>query len=150
MAFSPDGHTLASGSADKRVRLWGTATGKLRTTLTGHTDTVESVAFSPDGHILASGGADGTVRLWGAATGGLRITLSGHTNLVMSVMFSPDGQTFVSGGADGEIRPRDISHSDPLSAMRKISRAVHRSFTRGERSKYLGPAPGVRLEIFND
>ena len=64
MAFSPDGHRLASASRDRTVRLWDAETGQLiDPPLTGHADTMESVAFSPDGHRIVSGSDDNTVRL---------------------------------------------------------------------------------------
>ncbi|MBV9142185.1 MAG: hypothetical protein JO115_14935 [Pseudonocardiales bacterium] len=67
VAISPDGHTLAVGSGDGSVRLFGISTATapaFLSSLTDHTGAVYGVAFSPDGHTLASGGLDHTVRLW--------------------------------------------------------------------------------------
>jgi WD40 repeat protein len=64
VAFSPDGRKLATGSWDRTVILWDTATWQPLTTIKGHGDGVWSVAFSPDGKTLATGSSEGTVKLW--------------------------------------------------------------------------------------
>jgi hypothetical protein len=109
VAFSPDGRLLASGSADKTIKLWEVASGSLVRTLSGHTNYVKSVAFSPDGRLLASGSADKTIKLWEVASGSLVRTLSGHTDYVTSVAFSPDGWLLASGSHDHTIKLWEVA-----------------------------------------
>jgi len=63
LAVSHDGKMLAA-SARNSIKVWQVASGKLVTTLNGHTNWVISLAFIPDGSTLVSGSSDHTVRLW--------------------------------------------------------------------------------------
>jgi WD40 repeat protein len=109
VAFSRDGKQVVSGSHDKTVRLWDTATGALQQTLEGHSDGVTSMAFSRDGKQVVSGSHDKTVRLWDTATGALQQTLEGHSSRVTSVAFSRDGKQVVSGSYDKTVRLWDTA-----------------------------------------
>ncbi|NMG20270.1 serine/threonine-protein kinase [Brasilonema bromeliae] len=76
----------------------------LTRTLTGHSNSVSSVAISPDGKTLASGSDDKTIKLWNLVTGEQIRTLTEHSSPVNSVAISPDGNTLVSGSDDRTIK----------------------------------------------
>ena len=111
VAFSPDGHLLASGLEDAGTQLWDSTTGHQLRTLhpdatfwSEMTGPVHAVAFSPDGRLLASAGGDETVRLWDPATGQHRRTLTGHARGIWGVAFSPDGRPLASASEDKTVR----------------------------------------------
>lgn len=123
LAYSPNGKTLATGTAfpEGRIALWDVPSGRLRRVLghAGHMPSypgmsvppstcysVYSVAFSPDGKTVAAGYEavpNGEVRLWDTATGAVRATLTGMMPDEGSVLFSPDGKTLAAVSADSLI-----------------------------------------------
>jgi RNA polymerase sigma factor (sigma-70 family) len=105
VAFSPDGKTLASATADGTIKLWDVATGNEQATLQVH---AYYLAFSPDGKTLAWTSGD-EIELWDVATGKERATLQGHTGFVRSVAYSPDGKTLASASDDKTIKLWDVA-----------------------------------------
>jgi eukaryotic-like serine/threonine-protein kinase len=72
VAFSPDGHWLAS-AAEELVHVWDAASGFGVARLTGATGRVNAVAFSPDSRSIVSGGDDQNMRVWNIGAAGLSI-----------------------------------------------------------------------------
>jgi WD40 repeat protein len=109
---------VVSGSGDKTVRIWDASTGAELNVLTGHTDSVNSVAISTGRHADCVWLNDKTVRLWDASTGAELNVLRGHTFQVNSVAISKDGMKIVSGSYDNTVRLWDASTGAELNVLR--------------------------------
>jgi WD40 repeat protein len=94
---------IATGHADRIVRLWDGRSGKQVGRLLGHRGQVLDVAFTPDGRLLASGSSDESARTWEVAKRAPLGLLIGHTNIVLSVAFGDDG-TVLTTSPDGTAR----------------------------------------------
>ncbi len=113
--FSPDGQTIASGSADDTIILWDVASGSPSTEpIPAHEGDVLSVTYSPDGQTLASGSKDHTIKLWKATTMDLLLTLKGHTGGVNDVAFGPNGRLMASAGRDNLVMVWDVATGHPV------------------------------------
>jgi WD40 repeat protein len=69
VAFSLNGHQLASASWDNTVRVWDMSAGGTVHGPTTRTTCITCCAFSPSGMQFATGSRDGTVWIWDSHTG---------------------------------------------------------------------------------
>jgi WD40 repeat protein len=101
-AFSSDGRFIISGSFDKTLILWDTATGKELKTFKGHAGPITSVAFSADGNFVLSGSMDRTMKLWDMSTAAEIRSMDVAWHLVY-IAVSPDGKYLLSN-----VGPHDL------------------------------------------
>ncbi|MEE8296366.1 MAG: serine/threonine-protein kinase [Hyphomicrobium sp.] len=104
LAVAPGRRLLASGSADKTVRLWDLKSLKRKRTYRGQRDFITALAFSQDGKRLAGSALDGRIRVWSTLSRRTLRLLRGHKGKVEDLAFSPSGTLLASAGEDGTVR----------------------------------------------
>jgi len=119
LAFSTNGQTLASVSADQTLRLWDVAGKAEPRTFQGNTDQVWAVAWSPDGQDLVTGAKDGTVRYWNpTANPRAAYAVVPSTVRPYGLAFLPDSRSFLTvAWPGGEVAQWDATSVQKLETL---------------------------------
>lgn len=119
LAFSPDGHTVATGSmisADS-LKFWDLTSGAERAPPRGAAGSVIALAFAADGKTLVTSTMEGAIRVWNTGTASDR--LPAQSPGYSSVTFSPDCKTLAltSGGV--------VQLWDPITGKQRAALTGH-------------------------
>jgi WD40 repeat protein len=110
--FSRDGKYLASGAADKFLKVFDVATGKFVRSFEGHTHHVLGVSWKADGSLLASAGADNQIKVWNFETGEQTRSITNSAKQVTSIHFIGTEADTVSSSGDKTVRFHNASDGD--------------------------------------
>lgn len=133
--FSSDGKTVATGGyylqAESRtkfgvLRLWDTATGKLRARIISNKRMVNSIVFSPDNTtLIGKSNRSATAQLIDVNSGKLIATLV-HKHNIFSLIYSPDSSALATLSIDKEVYLWDtetgnlektLEHKDQITSI---------------------------------
>ncbi len=108
--FSPDGTKIASGGADRFVRIFRADSGELIRRLEGHTNYVLGVAWSGNAQVLVTASADQTIKVWDSESGDQQRTIENFGRPVTSVSFLGETDTIISSCGDQLVRMHNSSN----------------------------------------
>lgn len=107
VAFFPNGFSFASGSSDRKLKLWNVRDNQPFETLSEHLGSISginAIAVHPSGNTFAMACIDKSIKLWNFRNAQPVRNLKGHEGQVYSVAYSPNGKTLISASADKTLK----------------------------------------------
>uniref|UniRef100_A0A671MDY7 Pleiotropic regulator 1-like n=1 Tax=Sinocyclocheilus anshuiensis TaxID=1608454 RepID=A0A671MDY7_9TELE len=108
IAVEPGNQWFVTGSADRTIKIWDLASGKLKLSLTGHISTVRGVAVSTRSPYLFSCGEDKQVKCWDLEYNKVIRHYHGHLSAVYDIDLHPTIDVLVTCSRDASARVWDI------------------------------------------
>ncbi|MCI0331620.1 MAG: protein kinase [Planctomycetes bacterium] len=127
VAFTPNGHWLASGDEIGRVRLWKrdnqAGVWTFVRELVGHSGPITAIRFAPDGQRLITSSGDHSCGQWDVASGEeLRQLVLKHPEWVTSLDVSGDGALAITTCDDGMARLWRLADAAKLAEVKSTGK----------------------------
>ena len=139
LAWSPDGSTLASLSADETIRLWA-APDYLEASILSVGAAV-SFDWSPDGKTIAVGSFTGEIQLWDVQSAQLQDILPGNeTESIIQVMWSPGGDMLAAANTSGVVNIWTVDNWEIMSTLADPNDSLTNDLAWSPNGQYLATA----------
>ncbi|CAA0842589.1 Protein pleiotropic regulatory locus 1 [Striga hermonthica] len=130
VAVDPSNNWFCTGSADRTIKIWDLASGRLKLTLTGHIDQVRGLAISSKHTYMFSAGDDKLVKCWDLEQNKVIRSYHGHLSGVYCLALHPTIDILFTGGRDSVCRVWDIRSKMQIHALSGHENTVCSVFTR--------------------
>ncbi|KAL8947841.1 MAG: hypothetical protein Q9222_005926 [Ikaeria aurantiellina] len=131
IAWNPTGHLIATGSADRTLRIWNPEKPQVKnsTELRGHNGAIERVAWNPIKEAeLASVSSDGTCRFWDVRSKTCIATVQlGGEGLTLG--WANDGSLALAGRKDDTLIPIYVNFDSPPVAGTPLPQSLQTNQT---------------------
>lgn len=130
VAVDPSNTWFCTGSADRTIKIWDLASGRLKLTLTGHIEQVRGLAVSKKHTYMFSAGDDKLVKCWDLEQNKVIRSYHGHLSGVYCLALHPTIDILLTGGRDSVCRVWDIRSKMQIHALSGHDNTVCSVFTR--------------------
>ncbi|XP_043918361.1 pleiotropic regulator 1-like [Protopterus annectens] len=124
ITVEPGNQWFVTGSADRTIKIWDLASGKLKLSLTGHISTVRGVIISSRSPYLFSCGEDKQVKCWDLEYNKVIRHYHGHLSAVYDLDLHPTVDVLLTCSRDSTARVWDIRTKASVHTLSGHTNAV--------------------------
>jgi WD40 repeat protein len=149
VAYSPDGKTVAVGSAEKLIRLVDASTKAVKLVVdAGGIPAARTLRWSPEGHQFVAAMESGGISAWTAAGAQAWSVKSPVRGGALSLAYASDGKSIFTGFPDGSIRVLD-AHTGRFGRTISSGKAPILALATSHDGEFFATADGNVVRIWS-